>query len=122
MAVKGKCRLNRSGRGEDGCEMNVYFTDILGILPSVIEDYGAFNVSLINDLPLFVDPFPLFNSDKPEYQDLHEEILNYMAFLRGTVHLHDTLLPKLLSGEIEFRFQSGRRPFSALNAGSSSRS
>jgi hypothetical protein len=47
-----------------------------------VEKYGAFNISLINDLPLFIDPFLLFNSDKPEYQALHQSIIRYVRFLR----------------------------------------
>lgn len=62
--------------------MNVYFSDFFNVDPDAIEEYGAFNISLINDLPLFIDPFLLFNSDKKEYQDLHKEILRYVAFLR----------------------------------------
>jgi len=62
--------------------MNVYFSDFFNVEPDVTESYGAFNISLINDLPLFIDPFLLFNSDKKEYQDLHNEILRYVAFLR----------------------------------------
>ncbi len=62
--------------------MRVYFSDIFDVSPDDIEQYGAFNISLINDLPLFVDPFLLFNSEKSEYQQLHQEILRYVAFLR----------------------------------------
>jgi hypothetical protein len=58
--------------------MKVYFSDIFKVSPDVIEKYGAFNISLINDLPLFIDPFLLFNSTKPEYQKLHKEILQYV--------------------------------------------
>lgn len=61
--------------------MNVYFSDIFNVAPEDLEKYGAFNVSLINDLPLFIDPFLLFNSEKKEYQDLHKEILRYISFL-----------------------------------------
>lgn len=50
-----------------------------------VDDHGAFNVSIINDLPLFIDPFLLFNSDKPEYKQLHSGILQYMVFLRDAV-------------------------------------
>ena len=63
--------------------MNVYFTDYFGVTAEALESYGAFNISLINDLPVFIDPFLLFNSDKPEYQELHEEIIRYLTFLRG---------------------------------------
>ncbi len=62
--------------------MKVYFSDIFKVSPDVLEKYGALNISLINDLPLFIDPFLLFNSPKPEYQRLHKEILRYVAFLR----------------------------------------
>lgn len=62
--------------------MDVYFSDIFDVDPIVIEGYGAFNISLINDLPLFVDPFLLFNSEKEEYQALHRQILQYVGFLR----------------------------------------
>ena len=39
-------------------------------------------MSLVNDLPLFIDPFLLFNSEKPEYRALHDEIIRYLRFLR----------------------------------------
>ena len=62
--------------------MDIYFSDLFGISPKLLEGYGAFNISLINDLPLFLDPFLLFNSNKPEYKKLHEGIINYVRFLR----------------------------------------
>lgn len=62
--------------------MKVYFSDVFNVSPKVIEKYGAFNISLINDLPLFIDPFLIFNSKKRDYQTLHNEILKYVAFLR----------------------------------------
>jgi hypothetical protein len=61
---------------------DIYFSDFFGISPDLIEEYGAFDVSLITDLPLFVDPFLLFNSENPSYQELHAEIIRYMRFLR----------------------------------------
>src|ERR1700686_2795507 len=52
-------------------------------IPSgTLEQYGAFNISLLSDLPLFIDPFLLFNSKKPEYQDLHNRIVTYLRFLK----------------------------------------
>jgi hypothetical protein len=60
----------------------VYFSDFFGISEDQIEKYGAFNVSLINDLPLFIDPFLLFGSEKEDYQKLHSEILDYLDFLK----------------------------------------
>ncbi|WP_040209698.1 hypothetical protein [Neobacillus jeddahensis] len=63
-------------------DVKVYFSDFFEVEPSVLEEYGAFDVSLINDLPLFIDPFLLFNSTKKEYQELHENMLKYLGFLR----------------------------------------
>jgi hypothetical protein len=34
-------------------------------------------------LPLFIDPFLLFRSRKPEYRGLHDEIIKYLRFLKG---------------------------------------
>lgn len=62
--------------------MKVYFSDWFDIDPEILEEYGAFNISLINDLPLFIDPFLLFTSEKEEYQRLHDEIIKYLSFLR----------------------------------------
>lgn len=62
--------------------MKIYFSDYFNVDPVDLDVYGAFNVSLINDLPVFIDPFLLFNSSKPEYQALHDEIVRYVRFLR----------------------------------------
>lgn len=63
--------------------VNIHFSDFFGVEPWVLESYGAFNISLINDLPLFVDPFLIFNSTKPKYQTLHANIIRYLRFLRA---------------------------------------
>lgn len=62
--------------------MNVYFSDYFSVSREQLEEHGAFNVSLINDLPVFIDPFLLFNSDKKKYQELHKKIIKYIRFLR----------------------------------------
>ena len=61
----------------------IYFSDFFNVEPRLVEEHGAFNVSLIADMPLFVDPFLLFNSSKPEYEDLHQGIISYLQFLLG---------------------------------------
>lgn len=63
--------------------MKIYFSDFFEVKTSTIENYGAFNISLINDLPLFIDPFLLFGSKKKEYQELHQEIIKYLSFLKN---------------------------------------
>jgi len=60
----------------------IHFTDYFHVDPAVLQKYGAFNISLVADLPLFIDPFLLFNSPKRQYQDLHEEMIRYLRFLR----------------------------------------
>ena len=47
-----------------------------------VERYGAFDISLIADLPLFVDPFLLFNSRKKQYREIHDRMIAYLRFLR----------------------------------------
>jgi hypothetical protein len=60
----------------------IYFSDFFGTTSDAIEAYGAFNISLLNDLPLFVDPFLLFTSENPKYRLLHEEMVRYVLFLK----------------------------------------
>jgi hypothetical protein len=62
--------------------MATFLSDYFGIEQEVIDEYGAFNVSVVNDLPLFIDPFLLFHSQKDEYVALHDQIIQYLIFLR----------------------------------------
>lgn len=55
--------------------LRVYFSDFFKVEEDIIESYGAINISLINDLPLFIDPFLLFNNEKEQYQEIHKEIM-----------------------------------------------
>lgn len=64
-------------------KLKIYFSDFFEVDPKTIDDYGAFNISLINDLPLFIDPFLLFSSKNEEYQKLHDEIIRYVLFLKN---------------------------------------
>ncbi len=62
--------------------MSIYFSDHFKVQEKDLEKYGAFNISLVTDLPLFIDPFLLFNSKKDKYQQLHESIIKYLTFLK----------------------------------------
>lgn len=62
-----------------GAEPSIYFSDVFGIDPKIIEEYGAFNLALVNDLPLFVDPFLLYDSENPVYRGLHNGIIKTSA-------------------------------------------
>ena len=63
-------------------KIGIHFTDIYDVSVEVLEKYGAFNISLISDMPLFIDPFLLFSSEKVEYQQLHNNILKYLTYLK----------------------------------------
>lgn len=63
--------------------MKLYFTDYFNIEEDILDEYGALNISLINDMPLFVDPFLLFYSTKKEYKKLHKDIIKYLIFLKN---------------------------------------
>lgn len=62
--------------------MKIHFSDFFDVPASVVAAYGAFNISLINDIPVFIDPFLIFNSKKKAYKRLHDEIIDYVRFLR----------------------------------------
>lgn len=60
----------------------IYFSDYFEVPPDAIENYGALDISVTSDLPLFIDPFLAFNSSKKRHQALHEQIIDYLRFLR----------------------------------------
>jgi len=62
--------------------MDIYFSDHFKTKETDLEKYGAFNISLVADLPLFIDPFLLFNSKKKKYKQLHDDIIKYLVFLK----------------------------------------
>lgn len=71
--------------------VGVYFSDFFDIDEDIIESYGAVNISLINDLPLFIDPFLLFNSECIDFQQIHQGMINYLLFLQVQAEKHAVL-------------------------------
>lgn len=63
-------------------KLGTHFSDVFGVSVESLEEYGAFNISLFSDMPLFIDPFLLFSSEKNEYKSLHQQILRYLTFLK----------------------------------------
>lgn len=59
----------------------MFFSEKFHVDSSVLEEYGAIDISLVCDIPLFVDPMLIFNSEKKEYKELHEKIIRYFYFL-----------------------------------------
>lgn len=63
-------------------KIKIYFSEYFDVDAAKLHAYGAFNISLINDLPLFIDPFLLFSNQNPVYKKLHDDIIKYVRFLR----------------------------------------
>ena len=61
---------------------HIYFSDFFQVAPETVDNYGALDISLINDLPLFIDPFLIFCSDNPDCQKMHDSIISYLVYLR----------------------------------------
>lgn len=80
----------------------IYFSDVFQVDAEVLGEYGAFNVALVNDLPLFVDPFLLYDSENPTYKELHDGIIKYLCFLRDRT-VADELTPAAMTQWLYFR-------------------
>ena len=78
-------------------ELRLFFSDFYGVEEDIIESYGAVNISLINDLPLFIDPFLLFNSEREDYQRIHKEIILYLLFLQQQAERYKQAPPGMIS-------------------------
>lgn len=78
----------------------MFFSEYYEIDSSIIEEYGAVDISFVCDIPLFIDPMLIFNSEKEEYRILHEKIIKYFHFLytKATAGLS----PKELKAWFEF--------------------
>jgi len=62
--------------------IRLLFSEYFEIDESILDSYGALNICIDADLPLFIDPFLLFSSDKEEYQQLHDQIVNHLIKLK----------------------------------------
>lgn len=57
------------------------FSEKFEVEKSKIDEYGAIDISLVCDIPLFIDPMLIFNSEKEKYKELHNNIIKYFHFL-----------------------------------------
>lgn len=62
-------------------EETMFFSEHFHVNKQKIDSYGAIDINLVCDLPLFIDPMLIFNSSKKEYKDLHKQIIKYFHFL-----------------------------------------
>ena len=58
------------------------FSDYFKIDQSIVDNYGALNICLAADMPLFIDPFLLFASTDETYQKLHKDLINHILILK----------------------------------------
>jgi hypothetical protein len=63
-------------------KFKLLFSDYFEIDEYIIEKFGALNICLSSDLPMFIDPFLLFSSDRPEYKLLHKKVVNHLIILK----------------------------------------
>lgn len=59
------------------------FTDYFEVDSSVLDKFGALNICLSSDLPMFIDPFLMFASEKPVYKKLHKKVVNHLVVLKS---------------------------------------
>lgn len=78
----------------------VFFSEWFFVASEALDEYGALDISVVSDLPMFIDPFLLFNSNKAEYQALHESIIEYLRFLKSQAGAG--LLPGLVDAWYRF--------------------
>jgi len=60
----------------------MFFSEKFNVNKKVIEDFGTVDISLVCDIPFFVDPMLIFYSEKEEYKKLHNNIIKYFYFLK----------------------------------------
>lgn len=60
----------------------ILFSDYFNIDQSTLDKYGALNICLSADMPLFIDPFLLFASEDEEYKKLHQSLIEHILILK----------------------------------------
>ncbi len=58
------------------------FSDYFNIEKCKLDEYGALNICLSADMPLFIDPFLLFASDDHNYKQLHQNLIDHLLILK----------------------------------------
>lgn len=91
----------------------VYFSEIFNVKHTIIEKYGALDISLVCDNPAFVDPFLIFANLK--YKNLHDFIVDYLKFLKTLSHKEE----KLSSGNFKhyYKFPEVRQAWLGYSVG-----
>ena len=59
----------------------IKFNKYFSVKKGDLDKEGFFNISLISDLPLFIDPFHLFYNTNKDYQKLHKGIIDLVKLV-----------------------------------------
>ena len=62
--------------------IKLLFSEYFEIDSETLDEYGALNICIDADLPLFIDPFLMFSSEKKEYIELHDQVVNHLIQLK----------------------------------------
>ena len=77
------------------------FSELFNIDKAVLSEYGAVDISLHSDTPLFIDPLLIYRNDNPEIKKLYSEIVKYLLFLKKKSV--QTLTPKEINYYYSFK-------------------
>ncbi len=61
----------------------LFFSNYFEVDERLLAEKGYADISLLCDIPLFVDPFLIFGSKDEDYKALHEAINTYLLFLKN---------------------------------------
>jgi len=75
--------------------IKLLFSEYFEIDSEVLDEYGTLNICIDADLPLFIDPFLMFSSEKQEYIELHEKIVGHLIQLKGLATSNQSPDPRL---------------------------
>ena len=67
------------------------FSDYFNVDKKTLKNYGAVDISLLSDSPLFIDPILIYGNDNTEIKNQYPRITRYLLFLaeKATNHLSE---------------------------------
>lgn len=66
--------------------VKLYFSDFFDVDEDIIEGYGAVNISLINDLPLFIDLFCCLTVVTNNFRKYMRKLSSIFYFCKNKLH------------------------------------
>lgn len=81
----------------------MYFNEYFDVEVEKMNNYGALNISLDNDLPLFIDPMLLFVSENEEFHTWHTKLVKYIIFLASLKHNNESFSESIINTYFTFK-------------------